>query len=345
MASFLNSAGDWWNGGGKGFVGEGLSDLGYGLSNSTNIGDALGAAARQTVALQPQRDLQAEKIAAQKQQAQQLQTAIANLRDKYKRPDLADAVAQGYDVNKAWQDVLTKRAPISVSPGETLLDPNTMQPMYTSPAAAKVQGLESVAPGSTLYDPNSNRPVFTAPGGEPKAPNGFQYQPDGTLTFIPGGPADPSTAGKTTEATRRNQQLATVITPELQSLIGNGQTPGTFDALADTGNQVWNGVGLGNIATSPQYQQAQNSLKTIVASYLYSVSGATANPGEVQNQVDVLTPKPGESAQSIAAKKQRLISMVEAVKAAATGRPINIDQPAGQQGNVTSNGVQWSVEP
>jgi hypothetical protein len=115
MASLFDGAGDWWNGGGKSFASNALLDLSYGLANGRNLNDALGQTAQRTAALQPQRDLQAEQIAAKKQQAQQLQTAIANLRDKYQRPDLADAVAQGYDVNKAWQDVLTKKAPVDLS--------------------------------------------------------------------------------------------------------------------------------------------------------------------------------------------------------------------------------------
>jgi hypothetical protein len=112
MASFLSGASDWWNGGGKNFAANALNDLGFGLTQSTTgLGGALGAATAYSEQQQPARDLQAEKIAAQKQQALQLQTAIANLRDKYQRPDLADAVSQGYDVNKAWDAVLQKAKP------------------------------------------------------------------------------------------------------------------------------------------------------------------------------------------------------------------------------------------
>jgi hypothetical protein len=186
------------------------------------------------------------------------------------------------------------------------------------------------------------------------APNGYRYADDGNLEFIPGGPADPSTAGKTTEATRRNQQLATVIVPELKSLLGDGKSPGTFDALADLGQQARNGIpGVGNFLTSPEYQQGQNSIRTIIASYLYSVSGATANPGEVENQASVLTPRPGDTPQTIAAKKARLQDMVQAVVAAASGTPISVDAsqlpngaPAAQApGGTTSSGIQWSVSP
>ncbi len=178
--------------------------------------------------------------------------------------------------------------------------------------------------------------VDLATGNKPReAPTGYQWAPDGkSLEFIPHGPADPSTAGKTTEATRRNQQLASVITPELHSLLGDGtpQNPGTFDALSNGWSQAADAnipfVGRpGRMLTSGEYQQAQNSLKTIVASYLYSVSGATANPGEVDNLVSVLTPQFGENPTSVAGKKARLQQMVEAVQAAATGAPFVADKP------------------
>lgn len=114
--NFLTQMGQqWWQAPSfRNALGNGLTDLGYGLANTHNLGDALRSATNSSIALTPQRDLQAEKIAAQKQQALQLQTTIANLRDKYKRPDLADAVAQGYDVNSAWKDVLTKAQPANL---------------------------------------------------------------------------------------------------------------------------------------------------------------------------------------------------------------------------------------
>lgn len=308
-----------------------ISSLASGFGSGTNLASGLSNA----VQLGPQGQRLDDAYAVTKKAEAERQKQI-NLTSQYLRSNpafadlvpLVDAGQGGAALAEAFRRQsagVKSDAPIEVN-GQ-LVDPNTY----------KVLG--------DFRDPKDLQPSDAA-----KAPSGYQTDPtDPTkLSFIPGGPADPSTAAKTTEATRRNQQLATVITPELAGLIGDGKTPGTFDALADPGNQVWNGLGVGNFLASPQYQQAQNSLKTIVASYLYSVSGATANPGEVQNQVDVLTPKPGESKESVAAKKQRLVQMVDAVKAAATGKPINIDDPAatGQpSGNTTSTGVQWSIEP
>jgi hypothetical protein len=93
-----------------------------------------------------------------------------------------------------------------------------------------------------------------------------------------------------------------------------------FDALGDTVNQVAGSAGsAGNIFTGPAYQQAKNAVQTIIADYLYSVSGATANPGEVATRAGVLMPAVGDKAATIADKKARLQTMVDAIKVRASG--------------------------
>lgn len=254
-------------------------------------------------------DANAQRIAEDKARQDQIAKEIDYLRSS--NPKLAEMVAAGMDPNAAFTALLD-----SMKPKE--------------PAAGF-----SLSPGEARFDAEGHQiaSIPTLPDKPKEPPTGYRYGADGTtLEFIPGGPADPSTAGKTTEATRRNQQLATVIEPEVKSLIGDATTPGTFDALANGVDQAKSFIPGGNLtpltATSPEYQQATDSLRTIVASYLYSVSGATANPGEVQTQVDILTPKPGDSKERVAAKKARVQQMVDAVRAAATGKQINIDGPA-----------------
>lgn len=179
---------------------------------------------------------------------------------------------------------------------------------------------------------------FSNPTAAASIPSGYQRAQDGNgLSFIPGGPADPSTPAKTTEATRRNQQLSSMIGPELQTVEQN------WDELASGANQAANAVpfGAGYGATSPGYQQATNSLATIAQSYLYSVSGAAAPAEEVKKLVDSVTPKPFESAQSIADKKSRIRQMAAAVQEAAGGAPMRQPAPGGQ----TSTGLSWSIEP
>jgi hypothetical protein len=112
-----------------------------------------------------------------------------------------------------------------------------------------------------------------------------------------------------TEANIRNRELYSVTAKEVPIVLGS------FDELSKLGNQAAGAGGNASMfMTSPGYQRARNSLSVIVANYLYSTSGATANPGEVQNLVSTLMPFPGESSASIADKKARVEGYVEAIR-------------------------------
>lgn len=204
-----------------------------------------------------------------------------------------------------------------------------------------------------LYNKDTGEWI-TAPGGGPeaKAPqiselfdaNGNAYKAQwnaGTGSWDKLGGVK-MTRDKVDEYTRKNRSLATVVAPEVKNLLGDGVTPGKFDALASAkdqyletgGNAVksWTGLDVSNYATGADYQSAKNSLKTIVASYLYSVSGATANPGEVETQTTVLMPRPGEDPGSVADKKRRIQTMADAVKQAAAGGGAEGQNPQGMDG-------------
>ena len=145
--------------------------------------------------------------------------------------------------------------------------------------------------------------------GKQTAPSGYRYSADGNLEAIPGGPADPSVAGKgkpPTEDQAKNRQLYERTTQQLPIALQ------TFDSMGKLGNQVGNLTGASWL-TSPEFQRGDAALKDIAASYLYSVSGATANPGEVANLTSTLRPRIGESAESIADKKARLQQMVSSI--------------------------------
>ncbi|RWO24954.1 MAG: hypothetical protein EOS08_16120 [Mesorhizobium sp.] len=178
--------------------------------------------------------------------------------------------------------------------------------------------------GKTITNPADGSITFLTPQGVFGQPaNGGPPQP---LTPQPGGgggaaPAPnasgrpgiiPLTEGKpgklATEGERRNRSLYSVVEPELKIVETN------FDALADIKNQAYSRLPFSEYATTPEYQQAANSLQTIVSSYLYSVSGATATPDEVKKQTDILTPRPGESKPSIESKKRRVRAMVDSIR-------------------------------
>lgn len=306
-----------------------LTNFGVGLASGVNPsqGIALGTQGLATGRVQD------DAYATQQKEVQARQEAMtATQKALAKYPDLAALAASGADIGPILSEYFKRTSPgYGATPQP---DPFTL------------------GPGQTRYAPDGT-PLASVPVAADKPatpPNGYRYAADGaSLEFIPGGPADPSTAGKTTEATRRNQQLAKVITPEAASLLGDGTHPGTFDALTDTGNIARaNTPGAQMLGQGPsaEYQQAQASIKTIIASYLYSVSGATANPGEVETLAATLIPQINESPQAIAAKKARLAQMVQAVQDAAQGNAgaFSADQPSAAP-NTTSSGIQWSVEP
>jgi|GEM_PF-6114305 len=144
------------------------------------------------------------------------------------------------------------------------------------------------------------------------------------------------------EQQMRDNKLYSVVAPELDIVEKN------FSALSNPSDQALSAIPHGSdygadYLKSPEYQRASNSLKTIIASYLYSVSGATAAPAEVENQAAILTPKPGEAKQSLNDKLARIRQMVDAIKTGGSGAP-----PAGNAGpggGTTSNGLKWSIEP
>lgn len=112
-----------------------------------------------------------------------------------------------------------------------------------------------------------------------------------------------------TEQQLRNKQLYSVVLPELGIVEEN------FSALSQAANQAGGALPAGsNFVTTPQFQRAKNSLRTIIATYLYSVSGATATPQEVDNQAAVLTPAAGEDQSSIDDKMSRIRNMVDAIR-------------------------------
>jgi hypothetical protein len=206
--------------------------------------------------------------------------------------------------------VLTEQQAQEIAAGKTITDPSTGAITFLTPS-----GIVTQMPGQ------APQPLTAAPSGAPAPTAPAPSGPASTTAPAPsGGPKEANeknypgmiqlTGGKSIpliEAVRRNRQLYSVVKPELSTVEKN------FDALTDPKNQAGNMMPGGNYITSDAYQQARNSLQAIIASYLYSTSGATANPGEVKNQADMLMPSPGEKAGSLAAKKRRIRTMVNAI--------------------------------
>lgn len=216
--------------------------------------------------------------------------------------------------------------------GKTITDPSTGSMMFLTPQGIfQQQGQRPAAqqqPHVDLFgDGGANVPTSPpAAATQPTKPGAASATPpvpasDPVSSSNPG--IIPLTGGKPqkllTEAERKNQSLFSVIKPELKVVEDN------YNALTDPNNQIYSKMPFSEFVTTPEYQQAANSLQTIVSSYLYSVSGATATPDEVRKQTDILTPRPGESKESIENKKRRIRTMVNAVAQAGSLPPM--DEP------------------
>ncbi|MEK1908168.1 MAG: phage tail tip lysozyme [Pseudomonas sp.] len=223
--------------------------------------------------------------------------------------------------------------------GKTITDPSTGAMMFLTPQGIfkQQQGQQPVQqtqapqqPYVDLFgDGGANIPSSPAPANAPTAAPAAPASPpvaDAVSGNNPG--IIPLTGGKPqkllTENERKNQSLSTVMEPELRVVEDS------YDALSDTKNQLYSKIPFSEFVTTPEYQKAANSLQTIVSSYLYSVSGATATPEEVRKQTDILTPRPGESPESIANKRQRVRTMVNAVRQAGSLPPLAEPAPVSE---------------
>ena len=168
-----------------------------------------------------------------------------------------------------------------------------------------------------------------------KLGEGWRWTASGQAEKIPGyeGSKMP------TEDQAKNRQLYERTTQQLPIVIKN------FDALGNISDQLGAKTGLAPL-TSKEYQSADAALKDIAASYLYSVSGATANPGEVANLTDTLRPRIGESAETKAEKKARLEQMVNSIRARAfpgdtSSKPVSSASPTMPDVGAIMNGYRF----
>lgn len=203
-----------------------------------------------------------------------------------------------------------------------LVPPGSAAAPAASPASPTAPAAQAplMPQGQSQANPAIFGNTFSAPAGAPAAaPTAQPAAPQPSMAGA--GQLIPGTQKPSTEQQQRNEMLGTVLTSDLPTINAN------FDALADPQGQLLGMIpgGLGNPWQSPEYQQAANAVSSSVANILYSVSGASANPGETANQIRNLTPAWGDKPATIADKKRRLNTFVNAV-ASASGNPELIEQ-------------------
>ncbi|WP_181180372.1 hypothetical protein [Mesorhizobium sp. B1-1-7] len=208
--------------------------------------------------------------------------------------------------------------------------------------APQAPAAPQAAPASQATPPAAAPAVPSAPAPTPAAPvspRAANPAPDQNAGIMP--LTGPKTKAPN-EQQQRDAKLYSVVAPELKIVEDN------FSALSNLSDQALSAVPHGSdygadYLKSPDYQRASNSLKTIIASYLYSVSGATAAPAEVENQASILTPRPGEAKASVDDKLARVRAMVDAIRNSRGAGDAPPAEPTGT--GTTSNGLKWSIEP
>ena len=213
----------------------------------------------------------------------------------------------------------------------SLPDPHAMTP-YQQAQLDISRGNSELSSRKFAEDIRHNRALEAAGA---KAPAGYRWGENGQLAFIPGGPADPTVTGrgngKMTEDQAKNSQFYTRASQQLPIALKY------FDSLGSGMNQVGAGVaGLPlvggfipkSVVTGGEYQRAQNAVKDIAQTYIYSTSGASAPDAEVERTMSSVIPSFGDSAQTKADKKARLQQMVESIKQRATPGASSSRSPA-----------------
>lgn len=211
-------------------------------------------------------------------------------------------------IDQATYDALVRK--------ETYITPQTPRDTFRtlSDAEEKQMGLDPA--GTYQMGSNGKVDVVNAPKSN-QVLTQVGTNPDGSpiMDFVAVGGKPP------TESELKGAGLLEKALPELDTAVNN------FDALTSPKDMAAGSIPvLGNALQSEGYQRGRNSIKTISAAYLYSVSGAQAPESEVQRTMEEVMPKFGDGPSTLADKKARLQNMVDSIKIKA-GRAA----PLGQQ--------------
>jgi hypothetical protein len=134
-----------------------------------------------------------------------------------------------------------------------------------------------------------------------RAPSGYRENPDGSLSFIPGGPADPANklngqpsederkaAGWLAQADNAYKNMLSAI-----SRFPDAASPGFPDAVAGT---PLIGPGLAQMMRGPERQQFLQAASSLSEALLRAATGAGQNEAEARQKIVELVPQIGDKA-------------------------------------------------
>lgn len=320
----------------KQFISEAGQDLGYGLTQGNDFGQALGIATQRTQEMQPQRDAYALMQEDKAKQAEALNQTTEWLRANGKDALYAAVQSGAMAPAQAWQIALEEDAgarsgvkPIEIN-GQ-LVDPTT---------------------GAVLGD------YRDANAGQPAAPSGYQWTPEGALSAIPGGPASRGAGPVPMNSTIQKELF------EADDALQAGQAViAGLDRALELNPQAWDGPFAdqrsgGAALFGNQDAVATQELKNVVTSQalesLKAVFGGMPTEGErkilleIQGSVD--QPKAVREAiytRAKAAAERRIAENARKAAALRSGQYFDSGYSAQTPTapNTTSTGLSWSIEP
>ena len=183
----------------------------------------------------------------------------------------------------------------------------------SSPVVAKPNQVQQVPGG--IYVP----PAPEKPEKPEKAPSGFQFTEEGTLEFIPGGPADPEVKqdAKPTESQGKVFTLLSRIAggaKDIQNTIAvdpEAQQAGLFETLSR--NVLGDGIVTRSLA-GPERRTVTDAQVDILDGLLTLGTGAAYNREQLIGQTLAYFPQYGDTEQEIEIKNQRLNRAIEAAR-------------------------------
>lgn len=175
-------------------------------------------------------------------------------------------------------------------------------------------------------------PKFKPDGPEKpeKPPQGYRLTPDGNLSFIPGGPADPSVGKKEaapTEDERRSAGLAIRMNSALKSMqekpdsMSPEKLPEAVRAM--TGGRL---EALPNTLTSKNRQQVEAAQLDALDAALTLATGAAYTKEQLQNLRKSYFPQLGDAEETKKAKAEKLAEIIQTARIRAGRAEGSIDQ-------------------
>jgi GH24 family phage-related lysozyme (muramidase) len=151
-----------------------------------------------------------------------------------------------------------------------------------------------------------------------KPPSGYRATPDGNLSAIPGGPADPATNNRQVKYNEGQTKAANFgkMMTEAEKLIGDQANPlGFWGQLRENMTPEV----LSNQMRSPEYQKYRQAADQWIRAKLRKESGATITPEESEGEFRTFFPQPGDGPEVVEQKKLARQQAIQGMQAESGG--------------------------